>query len=166
MLSAPGPMGARHLEMPVLSTPTTMNGRTQTSGAGSALSASGDRREVLAAERTFLAWIRTCLALVAGGAALGTFPVLPYPTVRAVLGVACMSCAGVLAVSANRSWGRARRARSGDPYVPGPRAAQLLTAAVVVAALALTGPSVARLLGDAPHHPVGSHRARHWQPSP
>lgn len=121
---------------------------------------------MLAAERTFLAWIRTCLALVAGGAALGTFPLLPYPMVRAVLGVACMACAGVLAVSACRNWGRVRRAMAEDPFVPGPRSAQLLTAAVLVAAVALTGPSVARILGDAPHRNAEGHRAQHWRSSP
>jgi putative membrane protein len=118
---------------------------------------SGERRDVLAAERTFLAWVRTCLALLAGGGALGTFPGLPHPTARAVLGVTCMACAAALAVTACRTWNRARRVASGDPRVPGPGPAVVLTSAVLVIAVALSVPTVTRAVTGG-HHRVMAYR--------
>jgi putative membrane protein len=117
-----------------------------------------ERRDLLAAERTFLAWIRTCLALLAGGAALGTFPMLPYPMIRAVSGVTCMACAAALAVASCRTWDRARRAAKVDPLVPGPVPAAVLTATVLVIAVALAVPTTTRALMGGRHDRAAAHR--------
>lgn len=128
------------------------------SGGVRAVSTGSERRDVLAAERTFLAWIRTCLALLAGGAALGTFRMLPHPTLRAVVGVACLVCAAGLAVAALRSWNRVRRAAGADLLVPGPGAASVLTAAVLVIAVALAVPTMTRALSGRPYDRAAGHR--------
>ncbi|QMU79943.1 DUF202 domain-containing protein [Streptacidiphilus sp. PB12-B1b] len=100
----------------------------------------------MAAERTFLAWVRTCLALMAGGAALCTLPGLPHRLTRTAIGILCILAAGLLAGMAHRDWSRVRRSAMGDPLTPGPHAAVVLTAAVMSACLALALPAAARVL--------------------
>jgi putative membrane protein len=98
-----------------------------------------DPRYTLANERTFLAWIRTCLALLAGGAALDALDLpLADPVQRitagflAVLGLLC-------AVQSWRTWTLTETAlRSGRP-LPGsvgklPLAAGIGLVAVVLIA--------------------------------
>jgi putative membrane protein len=58
-----------------------------------------DYRFTLANERTFLAWIRTALALIAGGVAVVQLvPALSIPGVRHGLGTVLTAAGGVLAV--------------------------------------------------------------------
>jgi putative membrane protein len=98
-----------------------------------------DYRFTLANERTFLSWIRTSLALIAGGIALRAFAeefgnqVVPLVTalLATVLG-------GALTVLAFRHWHRVQRSmRLGLP-LPRQVSAVVLTAGVVLIALLMT----------------------------
>ncbi|MDG4667093.1 DUF202 domain-containing protein [Mycobacterium sp. 236(2023)] len=79
-----------------------------------------DYRFTLANERTFLAWIRTSLALIAGGVAIIQFvPAFGIPGVRHVLSVVLTAGGGILAALAVRRWQRVQRAmRCGDDLPP------------------------------------------------
>ena len=101
-----------------------------------------DPRFTLANERTFLAWIRTSLALLAGGAAVTSFE-LPWPgwvrvAVAVVLGVTGLLCV----VTAWLGWGRVERAlRVGAP-LPGASAHLIVMVGVAVVALLITGATI------------------------
>ncbi|AVT32293.1 MULTISPECIES: YidH family protein [unclassified Plantactinospora] len=75
-----------------------------------------DYRFSLANERTFLAWLRTGLALIAGGLAVAQFlPPMPVPHLREALAVALLLLGGAVAVRAVDHWARTERAiRLGD----------------------------------------------------
>jgi putative membrane protein len=95
-----------------------------------------DPRFTLANERTFLAWIRTALALVAGGIGLEAFvPRLAVPGLRQGLAVCLVLLGSAVSVTAWTRWVRAQRAmRLGEP-LPLPRLAPVL--AFLIAAVAL-----------------------------
>jgi len=97
-----------------------------------------DYRFSLANERTFLAWIRTALALVGGGLAVaGLLPPLRIPHLREVLSVALMLLGAAIAVRAIDHWARAERAmRLGRP-LPASRFPGVLAVAVALGALLL-----------------------------
>lgn len=84
--------------------------------AESAAEEEPDYRFTLANERTFLAWIRTALALIAGGIAVVQFvPSLGIPGVRHGLSVVLTAGGGLLAALAVRRWQRVQTAmRRGD----------------------------------------------------
>lgn len=79
-----------------------------------------DYRFTLANERTFLAWIRTSLALLAGGVAVVQLvPNFSVPGGRHVLGFALIGLSIVIAVSSYRHWAQSERAlRMGQPLPP------------------------------------------------
>ncbi len=87
---------------------------------GSAARAEGrtpDYRFSLANERTFLAWVRTGLALIGGGLAVAGFlPPLRIPHLREALAVTLMLLGGAVEVRALDRWSRIERAmRLGQP---------------------------------------------------
>ena len=79
-----------------------------------------DYRFSLANERTFLAWIRTGLALLGGGLAVAAFvPRLELPYVREVIAVALLALGASVCLRAVDHWARCERAiRRGDPLPP------------------------------------------------
>lgn len=97
-----------------------------------------DYRFTLANERTFLAWIRTALALAAGG--LGVISLLPDLTGSEVLGVMLLGLSFATAAVAYRRWALNESAmRLGAP-LPVSRVPQVMgvsTAAVAVTAAVL-----------------------------
>jgi putative membrane protein len=93
-----------------------------------------DVRFTLANERTFLAWIRTALALLAAGVALDAFDVgLPTPA-QGVLTVTLVSLGLVSAVAAWFRWARAERALRLDEPLPALPFAAVLAAGIVAVA--------------------------------
>ncbi|HEX6249715.1 MAG TPA: DUF202 domain-containing protein [Nocardioidaceae bacterium] len=107
---------------------------------------SPDYRFTLANERTFLAWVRTSLALMASGVALVQF-VPGLSVLRHLLGFVLVGLGGVVAAIAYVHWERNERAmRLGEqlPHSPVPRIVASALALAAFAALALV---VAGLVG-------------------
>ncbi len=79
-----------------------------------------DYRFSLANERTFLAWIRTGLALIAGGLAVAQFlEPLPVPHLREVLAIVPIILGAGCALRAIDHWIRCEVAmRKGEPLPP------------------------------------------------
>ena len=105
------------------------------SGSSGDEGAEPDYRLTLANERTFLAWIRTSLALLAGGIALREV-VKPFSVsgARTTLAVTAVVLSLVLAGSSYWRWDRVQQAmRRGEP-LPRPWAVPLLALAVTVIA--------------------------------
>lgn len=76
-----------------------------------------DYRFSFANERTFLAWIRTSLALVAGGLVVTqVLPEFDVPGGRHLLGLPLIALGAVIALTSLRRWEDSERAmRLGDP---------------------------------------------------
>lgn len=78
-----------------------------------------DYRFTLANERTFLAWLRTALALLAGAIALDQFvPPFRITGVLTALAVVLAVTGTVLAAFAYRRWARVQRAMRHDRPLP------------------------------------------------
>ncbi|MFE4499730.1 YidH family protein [Rhodococcus sp. NPDC056743] len=78
-----------------------------------------DYRFSLANERTFLAWIRTALGLLAGGVAVGQFFVSETGnSLNRVLGVVCTVVASAIALGALRHWQAVQTAMRRDLPLP------------------------------------------------
>ncbi|WP_280507617.1 YidH family protein [Nocardia flavorosea] len=92
-----------------------------------------DARFSLANERTYLAWIRTSVALMAAGAALQVFGIGG----RSVLGVLASAllivCSIVLPVTAWLSWARVERSLRADLPLPAPGMAGPLALVLAIA---------------------------------
>jgi len=102
-----------------------------------------DPRFTLANERTFLAWLRTALALLAAGVALDTFVGYGHPAVRSAATMALIAAGIVCSVAAYARWMATERAlRLGQPlptsYVA-PLVAFAVATAGVLAAVILLG---------------------------
>ena len=97
-----------------------------------------DYRFSLANERTFLAWIRTALALVAGGVALDAFPVSASERLQTWLAALLVLLGMACAIASWFRWARAERAiRTHQPLPSSGPTAWLALGLVVVAAVLL-----------------------------
>ena len=97
-----------------------------------------DYRFSLANERTFLAWIRTGLALVGGGLGVAAFvPPLRWPHVREAIAIALLVLGAVVALRAADHWSRAERAMRLSQPLPPSRFPALLAVVIGVGAVAL-----------------------------
>ncbi|KAF0847847.1 YidH family protein [Nocardia caishijiensis] len=94
-----------------------------------------DYRFTLANERTFLAWIRTALGLLAGGVAVHTLVQPPrLAGFAGVITLACLAMSVAVALGAYRHWHRVNRAmRTGGP-LPGTVLVPVLSAGIAVIA--------------------------------
>ncbi|MFC6017634.1 YidH family protein [Plantactinospora solaniradicis] len=97
-----------------------------------------DYRFSLANERTFLAWLRTGLALIAGGLAVAQFlPPMPIPHLREGLAVALLLLGGTVAVRAVDHWARTERAIRLGQELPASRFPAVLALLVGLGAVLL-----------------------------
>lgn len=99
-----------------------------------------DYRFSLANERTFLAWIRTGLALIAGGLACAQFlPPLPVPHLREIIALLLLILGALVALRAVDHWARTERAMRLGIDLPRSRFPAVLAVAVAIGALAIIG---------------------------
>ncbi|HEY8481586.1 MAG TPA: DUF202 domain-containing protein [Spirillospora sp.] len=95
-----------------------------------------DYRFSLANERTFLAWIRTSLGLLAAGVAVvQVVPEFSVPGGRVALGVAFASLALLIAATSHGRWARNERAMRLDRSLPGSPVPRILAMSLSVLAL-------------------------------
>jgi putative membrane protein len=98
-----------------------------------------DYRFTLANERTFLAWIRTALALDAGGlAVVHLLPPLATPGFQVALGATLVALGTVIGAASYVRWRENQRAlRNGDPLPPSPLPVALAAPVGVLSLLVL-----------------------------
>lgn len=95
-----------------------------------------DYRFTLANERTFLAWQRTSLGLMAAAVAVVQFmPELAIPGLRHVLGVGVAAMAVLTAVAGLRRWSQVDRAIRNDEPLPQASAPTFLTTGLALIGL-------------------------------
>ena len=97
-----------------------------------------DPRFTLANERTFLAWIRTSLGLVAGAVALEAFAGEEIPEViRTPLACILLVLAAILSIVAFRRWIRIEASMRHKQPLPVPQASILLVLGIATGAVLL-----------------------------
>ena len=96
-----------------------------------------DPRFSFANERTFLAWIRTALALLAAGVALDTIPLTIPPGLQVALAAVFVLLGLLCAVASWVRWARAERAMRRHTPLPASGFGAVLAAVVVLAGLGL-----------------------------
>ncbi|GAB2888210.1 YidH family protein [Nocardioides pacificus] len=96
-----------------------------------------DYRFSFANERTFLAWIRTSLALLAGGVALDVVDLSMSDDAQRGLAAVMVGLGMLSAVAAWVRWARAERAMRRREALPSFGYGALFTACLVIAALVL-----------------------------
>jgi putative membrane protein len=94
-----------------------------------------DARFSLANERTFLAWVRTALALLAGGVALGALHLPPHGGLRIAASVLLLALGLLASVQAWIGWARTERALRLGRALPGPITGLIITVGVCVTAV-------------------------------
>jgi putative membrane protein len=108
-----------------------------------------DYRFSLANERTFLAWLRTGLALIAGGLAVVQFlPPMPVRHLREAIAVTLLLLGGAVAVRAVDHWARTERAIRLGRELPASRFPAVLALTVGIGALLLIGAVLLGAIGD------------------
>jgi putative membrane protein len=104
-----------------------------------------DPRFSLANERTFLAWIRTSLALLAGGVALEALELPLDPRLRLAASVVLLALALLVPLAGWWHWGDTERAmRTGRPLPSAPLTAVVALGLAAVTALLLAALVVGR----------------------
>ncbi|TQM28004.1 putative membrane protein [Microbacterium kyungheense] len=99
-----------------------------------------DARFSLANERTFLAWNRTALALIAGGVALEALGLDLQPGLRLAASLVLIAAGVIVPILAWSEWGRTERAMRVGAPLPGSATSLALAATIVlVGALVLLG---------------------------
>ena len=99
-----------------------------------------DPRFTLANERTFLAWIRTALALIAAGVALEALNLPIQPTLRLIASLILLGLGLLVPILAWATWGKVERALRHNTPLPGSRVAlPLVIGIAAVAALLIAG---------------------------
>lgn len=95
-----------------------------------------DPRFTLANERTFLAWVRTALAFLAGGIALNAFDIPALsPRTQLIGSVVVVTTAVLIALGAAVRWWRIEQAmRRGEP-LPVPAIIPVLILACIIGAI-------------------------------
>lgn len=96
-----------------------------------------DPRYSLANERTFLAWVRTSLAMLAGGVALHAIGLPETEWIRTTLAVALVLLGGLTTALALVRWARVERAMRTHQPLPAFTLGYLTVAAVVIGAALL-----------------------------
>lgn len=96
-----------------------------------------DPRFTLANERTFLAWIRTGLALIAGAVAIEGFSINLDETIRGILAVLLILLGATVAIGAGVRWLRVEQAMRQARPLPFPTLIPFLVIATVLAAVVL-----------------------------
>nr|WP_205863712.1 DUF202 domain-containing protein [Planosporangium mesophilum] len=104
-----------------------------------------DYRFSLANERTFLAWLRTGLALIGGGLAVAQF--LSGGLARDVLALVLLALGGLVAVRALDHWARCERAIRRGAELPPSRFPAVLALLVTFGAGALLAMVLAGAVG-------------------
>ncbi|MCW2833201.1 MAG: hypothetical protein JWN68_1154 [Nocardioides sp.] len=96
-----------------------------------------DPRFSLANERTFLAWVRTTLALVAGAVALESLQLPEHDVFRTLIVLALLAFALLMTVLAYHRWARIERAMRLHEPLPAFTLGLILTAGIVGAVIGL-----------------------------
>lgn len=92
-----------------------------------------DYRFTLANERTFLAWIRTSLALIAGGLAVFQFlPDFGVPGGKEAIGASLIVLGTILAVASVIRWASAEEAMREDRPIPATKLPIVVATGVVI----------------------------------
>ncbi|WP_297008449.1 YidH family protein [uncultured Corynebacterium sp.] len=95
-----------------------------------------DPRFTLANERTFLSWMRTALAFIAGGVAMEALPSDTVPAhLRGFAALAAMGLGVLLAAGAAVRWLRVERAMRENRPLPAPAIIPALSAGAILAAV-------------------------------
>ncbi len=99
-----------------------------------------DVRFTLANERTFLAWMRTALAMIAGGVALEALALDLHPGLRLTASLLLLAAGILLAPLAYLEWRRSERAiRLEEPLPGSPLSAAVALVVAAVSTLILLG---------------------------
>lgn len=96
-----------------------------------------DPRFTLANERTFLAWIRTALAMIAGGIGLALSGHLMAAPLRHGLAIGFSAAGALIAAMAFRRWLRTERALRRAETLPPPALAPIMSYGLAIGAIAL-----------------------------